>query len=76
MSLLSAEDDIRPFTSTRTVTKASLVAFIAYDPPSVDALVWYFHAAAGFPLCDTWLKAINVGNYKTWPGLTLQNASK
>ena len=76
MSLLPAKDDIRSFTGTRTVTKASLAALSAYDLPSVDALVRYFHAAAGFPVRDMWLKAIKAGNYKSWSGLTLQNASK
>ena len=71
MSLLPSEDDLRPFTGTHTVSKASLAVFSAYDLPSVDALVRYFHAAAGFPVRDTWLKAIKAGNYRSWPGLTL-----
>eukprot|EP00957_Ditylum_brightwellii_P029408 2223112-Ditylum_brightwellii.AAC.1 len=58
MSLLPSEDDLRPFSSTHTVSEASLAVFSAYDLPSVDALVRYFHAAAGFPVRDTWLKAI------------------
>ena len=44
--------------------------------PSVQALVWYFHAMAGFPVRDTWLKAVKAGNYAMWPGLTYSNASK
>ncbi len=55
---------------------ASLQAFSAYDLPSVEALVYYFHAAAGFPKKSTWLKAIRAGNYSTWPGLTAANATK
>ena len=31
-----------------------------YDLPSVDALVRYMHAAAGFPVKSTWLKAIKL----------------
>ena len=76
MSLLPSADDIRPFSGTHRVSEASLAAFSAYNLPSVDALVRYFHAAAGFPVCDTWLKATKAGNFKSWPGLTLQNASK
>jgi hypothetical protein len=76
MSLLPSEDDICPFSGTHRVSEASLAAFSAYDLPSVNALVRYFHAAAGFPVRDTWLKAIKAGNFKSWPGLTLQNASK
>ena len=76
MSLLPSADTLRPFSGTHRVTESSLAAFSAYDLPSVDALVRYFHAAAGFPVRDTWLKAIKAGNFKSWPGLTLQNASK
>ena len=34
------------------------------------------HAAAGFPIPSTWLKAIKNGNFNTWPGLTYNNAAK
>jgi len=76
MSLLPSEDAIRPFSGTHPVMESSLAAFSAYDLPSVGALVRYFHAATGFPVRDTWLKAIKAGNFKSWPGLTLENASK
>jgi hypothetical protein len=32
----------------------------------------YLHAAAGYPVEDTWIAAINAGNYNTWPGLSAQ----
>ena len=56
--------------------KTTLKAYSAYDLPSVRALIRYFHAAAGYPVCSTWLKAIGSGNYSMWPGLTLANATK
>jgi hypothetical protein len=34
------------------------------------------HAAAGFPTKDSWIKAINNGNYKTWPGITTKVVNK
>ena len=34
------------------------------------------HAAAGFPVKSTWLKAIKKGKFDTWPGLTYSNAAK
>ena len=34
------------------------------------------HAAAGFPVNSTWLRAIKHGNYNSWPGLTYNNAAK
>ena len=54
----------------------TLQAFSAYDLPNVEALIRYFYANSGFPVRDTWLKAINVGNFESWPGLAYQNASK
>lgn len=50
-----------------TATRSTMQAFSAYDLPSVEALVKYFHAAAGFPVKDTWLRAIKNNNYVSWP---------
>ena len=55
--------------------QATLKAYSAYDLPSMEALVRYFRAAAGFPVRATWLDAIKAVNYRTWPGLTLANAT-
>ena len=54
-------------------SRFSLVAYSAYELPSVEALIRYFHAAAGVPVRSTWLDAIKPGNYASWPGLTLNN---
>ena len=56
--------------------RVSLAAYSAYDLPSVEALVRYFHAAAGLTVRSTWLDAIKAGNNESWPGLTLNNARK
>ena len=55
--------------------QTNLRAYSAYDLPSTYSLVQYFHAADGFPVSTTCLKAIKTGNYRTWPGLTLANAT-
>jgi hypothetical protein len=47
-----------------------------YDIPSINQTIKYLHAAAGYPVKDTWVKAINAGNYTTWPGLTATAACK
>ena len=47
----------------------------AHDLPILEALVRSMHAAAGFPVKSTWLKAIKKGNFATWPGLTYSNAA-
>ena len=57
------------------VNRTTLKAYSAYDLPSVRALIRYFHEAAGYRVCSTWLNAIGAGNYSTWPGLTLINAT-
>jgi len=41
-----------------------------YSLPSIPQSIRYLHAAAGFPVKETWLDAIKAGNYVTWPGLT------
>ena len=53
----------------------TLEAYSAYDLPSVESLIRYFHATAGYPVRSTWLKDIGAGNYSTWTGLTLANAT-
>ena len=53
----------------------NLKAYSTYDLTRVEDLVRYFHAAAVFPVRITWLKTIKVGNYRTWPGLTLDNST-
>ena len=61
------------YTTKNLITPA---ARNAYDLPSLEALVRYIHAAAGFPVKSTWIKAIKKGNFATWPGLTYSNAAK
>ena len=62
-------------TMSNNADYTNLKAYSAYDLPIVEALVRYFHASDGFPVRTTWLKAIKVGNYCTWTGLTLANAT-
>ena len=45
-----------------TTKMATLEAYSAYDLPSAEALIRYFHAAAGYPVRSTWLTAIIAGN--------------
>ena len=59
-----------------TAHRTTLEAYSAYDLPSVEALIRYFHAAAGYPVRSTWLTSISAGNYSSWSGLTLANATK
>ena len=47
-----------------------------YELPSVAETIRYLHACAGFPTKATWVKAIQNGNYATWPGLTIKAVNK
>jgi hypothetical protein len=47
-----------------------------YNLPSISQSIKYLHAAAGYPVKDTWIKAITAGNYTTWPGLTAPAVQK
>jgi hypothetical protein len=47
-----------------------------YSLPSIPHTIRYLHAAAGFPVKETWLDAIKAGNYVTWPGLTTSAVRK
>ena len=51
-------------------------AHSAYYLPSVEALVQYMHTAAVLIVKSTWIRAIEKGNFATWPGLTYSNAAK
>ena len=53
-----------------------MAAYSAYELPSVTALIRHFHETAGYPVRSTWLKNIGAGNYPSWPGLNLANATK
>ena len=59
-----------------SANRTTLEAYSAYDIPSIEALIRYFHAAAGYPVRSTWLKTISASNYLSWPDLTLANATK
>ena len=76
MSLLPDEASTPHITTPPNAQQSTLKAFSAYDLPSVEALIRYFHAEAGFPVRDTWIRAIKAGNFDLWPGLTYQNATK
>ena len=43
-----------------------------YSLPLTAQSIKYLHAAAGYPVNDTWIAAIKAGNYNTWPGLSTQ----
>ena len=76
MSLLLNADFVPDIATSPDNQQSTLEAFSAYDIPSVEGLLQYFHAAAGLTVLDNWLKDVKAGNFKSWPGLTYQNAAK
>ena len=34
------------------------------------------HAAAGFPVKETWIRVVRAGNYTTWTGLSVKSIQK
>ena len=47
-----------------------------YELPSIEQSVRYIHVAVGFPTKATWIKSILMGNYLTWPLLTVNHVNK
>ena len=43
-----------------------------YELRTQQEMVRYYHAAAGFPVKATWIKAIVNDQYASWPGLTVE----
>jgi hypothetical protein len=49
------------------VNKANAI----FDLPNTCQSLLYHHALEGFPPTETFVAAVRVGNYATWPGLTI-----
>jgi hypothetical protein len=47
-----------------------------YEISKVYDTIQYLHAAAGSPVPSTFAKAINAGNFTTWPTLTPEHVNK
>ena len=60
ISLANKEDPDPHIVPSKEADQAPLDAFSAYDLPSVESIVRYFHAVTGFPVRDKWLKAIEI----------------
>ena len=47
-----------------------------YKLPSTKQISRYLHVCADFPTKTVWIKAINAGNFATWPHLTAKAVRK
>ena len=43
---------------------------------TIEEQMQFLHAAAGYPVPSTWIKAIQKGYYISWPGLTADNVRR
>ena len=47
-----------------------------YELPIIESSIRYLHGAACLPTNAAWIKRIRMGNYFTWPFLTVKNVNK
>jgi hypothetical protein len=47
-----------------------------YEKRSISDTIAYLHATCLSPVKDTWIKAIAVGNFSGWPGLSVNSVRK
>ncbi len=67
--------------AAQAMAMAAQASSTAFDPrsmdlPSIGALVGFYHACLGFPVKQTWLKAVKAGNCDSFDGLTYSNVSQ
>ena len=62
-------------TSKILTSKAEFIQNV-YELPNTEQVIAWYHAAAGYPTKATWIKAIEAGNYATWPLLTTKAVKK
>ena len=62
--------------STRAPPPTEAISFNIFELKKQPEILWYYHAAVGFPTKPTWIKAINNKQYASWPGLTSAGVQK
>ena len=62
--------------SIMTSNRPSEFIHNVYKFLSIEPVICYLHSAAGFPTKATWLKAIHILNYLSWPLVIVKNLTK
>ena len=70
--LVQQRDNWKPRKPTKEAAKALRQANSVYELPSTEECIKWMHAACGFPVKSTWIKAIEAGNFVGWPLLSPQ----
>ena len=47
-----------------------------FELPLTENKIKYMHASAGFPVKETWMRAVRAENYAMWPGLSVKSIRK
>jgi hypothetical protein len=67
-------DDKTKETSIKSPTNEAINAI--FNLPSARQTFLWYHASAGFPVKEQFIKAVRNGNYATWPKLTITLINK
>jgi hypothetical protein len=67
-------DDKIKVTNMNSPTNEAINAI--FDLPSARQTFLWYHASAGFPVKESFIKAVGNGNYATWPKLTVTLINK
>jgi hypothetical protein len=66
----------QPHKPTKQVNAALQQANSIYDLPTIKQAIKWIHAACGYPVKSTWLKAVKAGNFHGWLLLKEKNINK
>eukprot|EP00804_Cyclotella_cryptica_P006269 CCRYP_010123-RA/>CCRYP_010123-RA protein AED:0.17 eAED:0.14 QI:0/0/0/1/1/1/4/0/941 len=69
------QEEIRALLASSSTREQHTILNV-YELPSIEHTIRYLHAAAVFPTKTTWMAAIRLGNYDTWPLVTIANVHK
>ena len=61
---------------TNVIPRHTACAAAGYTPKAIPDLITYLLAAAGYPVKQTWIRAIRQGHYIGWPGLMAERFHK
>jgi hypothetical protein len=62
--------------SAMSVARGNKYNHNVYEPPSIEPTIRYLHAEVGFPTKESWLRAIQWGNYNSWPLINVKNVAR
>ena len=61
--------EIKAMSNEEILNRVNHLALSAYNQKNAKDLVEFLHACAGYPVIETWIKAIKKGFYSSWPKL-------